>query len=126
MQCVGLWEASLRSRPLYADLSQDQYTQVLNGIVTKMHSSPWSQTIAHPQGYPDEIAGFVLHRHSDQGKPVIGYLFVKAPCRRQGVARILLEHGAAKTDFLAVQAQPRVLTMARDRGLKPQLSPYLL
>ncbi len=118
---------SLRSSPLYADLPPDQYTQVMNGVVSRMLQPPWTQTIAHPTGYPDEIAGFVLHRQTEQGKPVIGVTYVKEPYRRQGLGRQLLEHATHHAhDFLVVLAQPRVLNMCRNHELKPQLSPFYL
>ena len=122
---------SLRSSPLYRDVPPDQYTEVMNGLVTRMTAAPWQLTIAHPTGYPSEVAGFVLHRtghtHRGQPIPVVGFLYTKEPYRRQGVARQLLQHATnGCPDFLAVLAQPRVLSMCRDRGLKPQLSPYLL
>jgi hypothetical protein len=47
--------------------------------------------------------------------------------RGQGVGRMLLESVTnGRPDFLAVLAQPKVLGWCRDRGLKPQLSPYYL
>jgi GNAT superfamily N-acetyltransferase len=118
---------SLRSSPLYRDLPPDQYTQGMNGIVSRMLLEPWSQTIAYPQGYPDEIAGFVLHRQTEQGKPVIGVVYVKSAYRLRGLGRQLLEHAThGQADFLAVLAQPRTLSWCRDRGLNPQLSPLFL
>jgi protein required for attachment to host cells len=43
------------------------------------------------------------------------------------VARHLLESVTnGRPDFLAVLAQPRVLGMLRDEGLRPQLSPSYL
>jgi predicted component of type VI protein secretion system len=52
---------SLRSSPLYRDLAADQWRDIVNGLVTRMTSAPWHLTIAHPTGYPSEVAGFLLH-----------------------------------------------------------------
>ncbi len=118
---------SLRSSPLYADLPPDQYTQVMNGVVGRMLVEPWEVAVAHPTGYPDEIAGFVLHRQTEQGKPVIGVTYVKSAYRRMGIGRQLLEHATKNNpDFVVVLAQPRMLNVARDHGLRPQLSPFYL
>lgn len=118
---------SLRSSPLYRDLPDDQWTEIINGLITRMTTAPWQLTIAHPTGYPDEIAGFALHRQTHHGKPVIGVLYVKTAYRCMGIGRQLLNHVTnGRTDFLVVLAQPKVLGMCRDRGYLPQLSPYFL
>src|SRR5437763_2077920 len=99
----------------------------MNGIVSRMLLEPWSQTIAYPQGYPDEIAGSVLHRQTEQGKPVIGCAYVKSAYRMRGLGRQLLQHAThGQADFLTVLAQPRTLSLCRDRGWKAQLSPFFL
>ena len=38
-----------------------------------MTVAPWQLTAFHPTGFPTEVAGFVLRRVTEQGKPVIGY-----------------------------------------------------
>lgn len=116
---------SLRSSPLYRDITRDQYSEVMNGLVTRMTAQPWELTIAHPTGFPREVAGFVMARHGE--KHAIGFVYVKEPYRRQGVGRALLDAATGgETDFLAVLAQPKVLGWCRDAGLRPQLSPYYL
>lgn len=116
---------SLRSSPLYRDLPNDQWTEVINALITRMTTAPWQLTIAHPTGYPNEVAGFVMARHGS--KPAIGFVYVKEPYRRQGVGRALLESATrGETEFLAILAQPKVLGWCRDAGLRPQLSPYYL
>jgi GNAT superfamily N-acetyltransferase len=115
---------SLRSSPLYRDIPADQWTEVVNGLVGRMTRDPWQLTIAYPIGFETEVAGFVLGRPD---KPAIGSVYVKSAYRRQGVARMLLESVTqGRPDFLAVLAQPRVLGWCRDRGMRPQLSPYYL
>ena len=123
---------SLRSSLYCTDLPDDVYTQVVNGYLQRMLASPWACTIAHPTGYPHELAGFVLHAQSQGSehnppRPVVGFLYVAHPYRRQGVATMLLRHATSgQHDFLAVLATPKALGWARDRGLKPQLSPWWL
>ncbi len=119
---------SWRSSPYAIDLDDDTYKVVINQIVTTWFTSPkWTITVAHPEGFPDEIAGYITHAQTQKGKPVLGFLYVKTAYRRMGIGRQLLEHVLqGKTEFVAVLAHPRVLGMCRDRGLRPQLSPYFL
>lgn len=118
---------SLRSSPLYSDLPPDQYTQVMNGIVLRMLQAPWELTIAHPTGFPTEIAGFVLHRQTEQRKPGLGYVYVKSAYRRRGLGRQLLDHATqGQTDLIAVLGQPKIMGVCRDKGYRVQLSPYFL
>jgi GNAT superfamily N-acetyltransferase len=115
---------SLRLSPLYRDLSPDQWREIVHGLIVRMTTSHWKLTIATPTGFPTEVVGFVLGRPD---KPAVGFPYTKEPYRRQGVARRLLEAVTqGRPDFLAVLAQPKVLGWCRDRGLKPQQSPYYL
>jgi hypothetical protein len=115
---------SLWPPPYYRDLPGDLGPEISNGIVARMIQTPWELTIANPTGFPTEVAGFVLHRQTDS-KPAIGFLYFKEVYRRQRVARMLLEHATnGRPEFLAVLAQPQVLGWCRDRGLRPQLSPF--
>lgn len=120
---------SLWTSPYYRDVPA--WPEVAKGVVARMLLAPWSVTIAYPKDLPDEIAGFVLHRagqtHDHRPIPVIGVVYVKNVYRLLGVGRQLLEHATNREpDFLTVLATPKTLGMCRDRGLKPQLSPYFL
>jgi GNAT superfamily N-acetyltransferase len=116
---------SLRSSPLYRDLPPDQWREIVNGLIGRMTVEPWQLTVAYPTGFPTEVAGFVLGKRAE--KPVIGFAYVKEAYRQKGVARMLLESVTnGRPDFLTVLAQPRVLGWCRDRGMRVQLSPYLL
>jgi ribosomal protein S18 acetylase RimI-like enzyme len=118
---------SLRSSPYYRDIPADQWTEIVNGLVRRMTVTPWQLTVATPTGFPNEVAGFVLHRQTEQGKPVIGVAYVKSAYRLRGLGRHLLDHATqGRPDFLAVLAQPKVLGWCRDKAPRPQLSPLYL
>jgi len=111
---------SLRSSPYYTDLPGPQYTQLVNHVVGNMLARPWQQTIAHPQDYPQEIAGFILH-----SSQALGFCYVKEGYRERGLGRQLLEHATASKEIVAVLAQPKVIAKLRDKGYRVRLSPYL-
>jgi ribosomal protein S18 acetylase RimI-like enzyme len=77
--------------------------------------------VAHPKGYRDEIAGFVL----SNGAAVCS-LYVKNDYRRRGVARVLLDAAGVGTRLIAVLGSPKAFRLARAKGLEVQLSPYLI
>jgi len=84
-------------------------------------------TVAHPDGYDTEIAGFIARVTTDLRKPVIGVAYVKSDYRRRGLGRQPLEHATnGNREFISVLAQPRSLQLARDRGYRVQLSPFYL
>ena|SRR5450432_1805784 len=112
---------SLWPTPYFRDVPGDQWAEIAKGIVTRMLQAPWKLTIATPNGFPTEVAGFVTHRqtttHKGQVVPVVGFLYVKEPYRRQGVARSLLESVTrGRPDFLAVLPSRRCWAGAGTKG----------
>jgi len=76
---------SLRSSPYYRDLDDQLYTTVMNQLVAQfIHSPKWMITVAHPDGYDTEIAGFIAHATTDLGKPVIGVACVQIRLSQEG------------------------------------------
>jgi GNAT superfamily N-acetyltransferase len=124
---------SLRSNPLHGDLTDAQYTPLINGIVGRMLVEPWQLTIAHPCEVEEEVAGFVLWRAIRGGIPCIGYLYVKADYRRRGVGGMLGDYVLAQTapdpvlrSVLTAPRKGQVGKWLQRKAMRVQLSPYLL
>ena len=56
-----------------------------------------SVLVAHPHGDPDTIVGYLVHEAAADGRACVQWVYVRAPWRRVGIARRLLQ--AARLDL---------------------------
>jgi GNAT superfamily N-acetyltransferase len=106
-----------------------------------IHSERWRVAVACIPDDPDTILGFIVYdsRAIDPSVATVGWVQVKAPWRRKGVAKALLAHAGVQLDgtcrevrtpFLVQRITsdrnaPVLTDLLRARGCTARFRPYL-
>lgn len=97
---------------------------VLGALIVKPE---WKITIAHFEGVPEEIIGWLLWREGALGQTV-AWLCVKGPAQGKGIAHALLSYiGCDLTkEIFTVFTTSKANAKAHERGIKLRLRPYMV
>jgi len=111
-----------KTSPYTTGTSGPQLTEMLCRLI----SSPgWHLVVAYVDPVVDEICGWLLYRSSTE----VGWIHVKAPYRRRGCARTLLEHAGVRppATLACAFSDPIVAQkIAAPRGLTLRFRPYMV
>lgn len=96
-QVLEAWAGSFRSSRYAGCIPNDKFYDVTYDAIQQLINRGMHITVLVLASRPEQMLAWIAHETDPvEHQPVIHYAFTKAPFRRRGLSRILLDHVGAK------------------------------